>query len=114
MLNAKESGSIGEGKAVKYLERNGYRILSQNYRFRRFGEIDIIAEKDDVIIFIEVKTRSNLSFGTPNESINRSKINKIRKTANFFLMNEGLFDKPLRFDVIEVFSNDVNHIHNAF
>ena len=79
------------------------------------GEIDIIAKKDNVIIFIEVKARESVKFGHPREAVNFYKQQKIRKVATSYLKFKGLYDKVnVRFDVIDVVGTSLTHIENAF
>jgi len=79
----KKTGKIGEDLAAEYLKLNDYRILARNFH-SKFGEIDIIAEKDSTIYFFEVKTRTENSFTQPEESITQRKITRIIKTAQIF------------------------------
>ena len=96
-----ELGRSGEAAAAKLLKKNGYKILNKNYR-TKLGEIDIIAKDRDTVCFIEVKTRSNDSFGLPQESVSRFKQRQIAKAALSFLKEKNLFDKKARFDVVSV------------
>lgn len=113
----KNLGNAGENFAANYLESHGYKIIAKNFRVRS-AEIDIIAEIDDVIVFVEVKTRSNIKHGLPVEAVNFRKQQKIIEAAGVFLQDEKYFDKACRFDVIEIYSDGVNfsarHIQNAF
>ncbi len=114
----------GEKAAAEYLLEKGYDIKRRNYRFGKFGEIDIIAEISGVTCFIEVKSRSSARFGTPSQSIDKKKIMKIRRLASIYLSENGLIDCPIRFDAVEVeFSlyggdslkiKSINMIENAF
>ena len=80
-------GAKGEEKACKYLKMKGYQIMEKNYRCK-LGEIDIIAkDKNKEIVFIEVKTRSNLKYGNPAEAVNSGKQIHIKKVASYFLLN---------------------------
>lgn len=112
-------GNYGEYLSENYLKENKYIILSKNFRCRN-GEIDIICLKDDILCFIEVKSRFNNLFGTPLEAITCYKKNKIIKVANYFIYSNNFFDYYVRFDVIEVFFNTqntswtLNHIKDAF
>ncbi|MEG0770424.1 MAG: YraN family protein [Clostridia bacterium] len=119
MINIKKSrGNKGENEALEYLKKDGYKILEKNYTALKMGEIDIIAEKDGYIIFVEVKTRSENSIASPQEFVTPSKQQKIIKSATFYLMNNKTDLQP-RFDIIEVFIEftkieRINHIENAF
>ncbi len=113
----KNLGNAGENLAAIFLENHGYKILEKNYRIRS-AEIDIIAEKDGVIIFVEVKTRSNIRKGTPAEAVNFRKQKKIIEAASVFLQDENYCECACRFDVIEIISAGkffkINQIENAF
>ena len=108
----KFKGNKGENLAVKFLQEKGYKILTRNFR-SHFGEIDIIAEKDGITIFVEVKFREGNSYGKPNEAVSNQKIKKIIKTANFWIAKIGE-EIPCRFDVITISSDKIKHIENAF
>jgi len=116
----KITGKFGEAAAEKYLKKNKYKILETNYNIRG-GEIDIIAEKNGYVVFVEVKTRSDARFGTGAEAVTYNKIQRITKAAQFYLMYKPETDA--RFDVIEVFAEvrgekiklaGITHIENAF
>ena len=77
-------GVWGEIFAARYLRDNGYDILSSNY-VCRFGELDLVAVKDETVCFVEVKTRTTLSYGHPFESINAQKLSKMQKAAFYYL-----------------------------
>lgn len=119
MYNKQVLGSIGEKAAIEYLEGRGYTIVEKNFRCK-LGEIDIIAADNDVIAFIEVKTRSSDIFGTPGEAVNFYKQRKIVQTALAFIKQKKLYDWMSRFDVVEVIADDydniidINLIKNAF
>lgn len=109
-----ELGELGEKLAKKFLEERDYKIICQNFQSRQ-GEIDIIAkDKEETIVFVEVKTRTSLEFGNPSEAVNSEKINHILKTAKYFLHINKISNSNIRFDVIEVFIYKgryrVNHI----
>lgn len=114
------NGKLGEDYSCKYLEENGYSILKRNFH-SRYGEIDIIAKKDDVIAFIEVKTRKANSLVLAEEAVNLSKQKKIILTAEYYL--ESLDNEVIpRFDVITIETSDskefnvenINHYKGAF
>ncbi len=101
MLNPKKSlGDFGENLTVKYLKKNGYKIVSQNFH-SRYGEIDIIAVKNDILAFVEVKARAQNSLFKPREAVDYYKQNKIIKTAQLFMMAYNSNIQP-RFDVAEI------------
>ena len=110
-------GAMGEILAARFLREKGYTICSSNFRCR-LGEIDIIAENNDEILFIEVKTRSTNSFAKPQEYVDIHKQRRILVTAGIYLKYNGYGLQP-RFDVAEVYvDNDgkmnLNYIKNAF
>ena len=105
-------GFRGESRAVKYLKSGGYKILHRNFRCH-FGEVDIIAEREDVLAFIEVKTRTNDNFGAPNEAVTKQRQQRYKNCARFYFVNREI-DCTVRFDIIEVTPDGVNHIENAF
>ncbi|NKF06029.1 YraN family protein [Clostridium gasigenes] len=115
----KDIGNYGEDLAFEFLKRNGYFILSRNFR-NRCGEIDIICKKYDLIIFVEIKSRYNYNYGSPIEAITYSKQKQIIKLCKFYIYINKLINYNFRFDVIEVFFNkdnnlySINHITDAF
>ena len=110
-------GKLGEKIACKYLISKKYNIICTNFR-TRFGEIDIIAEKNQEIVFIEVKTRLSKKFGYPAEAVNLKKQNHIIKTSNYYIKINSLLDCKMRYDIIEVCIRNkiayVKHIENVF
>lgn len=106
-ISKRELGLIGENYAVNYLRELNFIILERNFRFSRFGEIDIIASENEYICFIEVKTRTSNLFGMPAESVNINKQKKIKMLAQIYLKGKELFNKNVRFDVVEVFIEHV-------
>lgn len=106
-------GKKGEIKAVLFLKKDGYKILETNFK-NKIGEIDIIAEKDGVIVFIEVKNRSTYRFGRPIEAVDFRKQSKIKKVAEIYLMIKNKYYNDVRFDVVEVSNDNLEHIENAF
>jgi len=115
-MNKRRLGIIGEKIAQSYLIKKGYEILETNF-YTRKGEIDIITKKENCIIFIEVKTRTNLKFGTPAMAINSIKKKHIKFAAKIFLHINKLNGYAVRFDVVEVLIIDgkceINHIRGA-
>ncbi|MBQ8228850.1 MAG: YraN family protein [Clostridia bacterium] len=113
-----KSGVWGELYAARYLRDNGYKIIAGNYR-RRVGEIDIIAQKDNTVCFVEVKTRGEDPMFAPSEAVDALKQEKIRATAGLF-MNKFGGENNVRFDVVEVILDknfnklSLNHIKDAF
>ena len=117
-MNKSEFGKKGEELAAKFLKEQGFVIRVQNFRWAR-GEIDIIAQKDDVLVFIEVKTsRFPSKFDAPETWVNPRKQKQIGKTALKYLQENKIENLDCRFDVISViyaFGNwYIKHIENAF
>lgn len=118
-MNQGEFGRWGEEKAVSYLVRKNYHILARNYRCN-CGEIDIIAQYENTICFVEVKTRSSVRFGLPNEAVTLEKQRKLTRTALTYLTEFQTIDKALRMDIIEILYDNkkkryyLRHIENAF
>ena len=94
-------GNAGEKIACDFLQHAGYKIITQKYRAKT-GEIDIIASKGGVTVFVEVKTRRSLLFGTPAQAVSKNKQDKIINTAWCFLQQTGKTNSQFRFDIIEV------------
>lgn len=116
MDKRKDTGNLGEDFATIYLEEQGYKIVERNFSCK-LGEIDIIAQDKDEIVFIEVKTRKILSYGNPGDSVNEPKRKHIYKSAEYYLLINDRLDDFTRIDVIEVYLSDVgykiNHIKKA-
>jgi len=115
MSNTRQVGADGEDRACIYLEHEGYNVITRNFRIRE-AEIDIIAVKENTLVFIEVKKRKNNCFGEPCESVTRAKQRKILAAAEVFLVSEGdtYCGHEIRFDVIGLIGTDVTHIMGAF
>ncbi len=116
-MNKRSIGTLGEDMAVSYLQNAGYAILDRNYHIRN-AEIDIIAEIDGYIVFVEVKMRNSLKHGMPSEAVTLLKQKSIGNAALTYLQKIGKLDYAVRFDVVEILkTNDgfnINHIKNAF
>ena len=106
-------GRVGEKKAVDFLKKKGYKILETNYK-THIGEIDIIAQDEDVTVFIEVKTRSGGEYGSPSQAVNSKKQEKYFKVATEYLLRNDKTDVPCRFDVVEIENGEINLIFDAF
>ena len=116
---SREEGQWGEALAADYLRGHGYQLLAHGYRCR-FGEIDLIARsREGILCFVEVKTRTNLTMGLPREYVTASKQSKLKKTALFYLADNGL-DCFCRFDVAEVYAENgrenarIEYLEDAF
>jgi len=101
---------------VDYLIQNGYRILDRNVHAHRYGELDILATKDGILVVIEVKYRSSGRYGDPLEAVNHNKQRRISKSALYFMAKHGYsMDVQVRFDVIAIYGDgSIRHIENAF
>jgi len=110
-------GQWGEETACNYLIKKGYKIVTRNYR-SNFGEIDIIAEKKGGIIFVEVKARKTLMFGTPAAAVTKAKQIKIHRTAFQYLQTSTKRYRQFWFDVVEIYvdagKTTINHIQHCF
>jgi putative endonuclease len=109
-MNKRVIGSKAEDKAVLFLENLGYKIIKRNF-FTRYGEIDIIAQEDNTFVFVEVKYRKSLAFGSPLEAISSYKIKSICKAARIYLSS---LETSARFDIISIIDSKLEHIKNAF
>ncbi len=113
----RDKGTIGEDFAVDYLEKLGYFIVKRNFTFGKLGEIDIIAEINKVLVFVEVRSKFYYDTPDPINSIGFGKRTKLRKAAEGYLFINKIQDKEMRFDVIILdFSQkptQVTHIENA-
>lgn len=108
-----EIGKLGEDLAVKYLEKNGYKVIERNFECRQ-GEIDIISIYKDELIFIEVKTRTNTKYGKPVDAVDLKKQKHLIKAVEYYLYSRHLENEFVRIDVIEIYlyqnQYNVNHI----
>ncbi len=115
MSKNKELGLEGEQMATDYLLKKEWVILERNYRFSRY-EIDLIASKNDLIIFVEVKARSNTSFGLPEHFVDEKKAENIIIAANHYISEQN-WDGNIRFDIIAIIKKErmeLEHIEDAF
>jgi len=115
-----KKGKLGEQIARDYLIKKGYRIIRQNFQ-TRFGELDIVAGKDNLLIFIEVKLKVEADFGRPEEMITQKKLRQVKNTAEIFLMQEKTYlsnFKQYRIDAICIILNqdmtvkEIRHYEN--
>lgn len=105
-------GKNGEKRARKYLKRSGWKIVEKNFK-SPFGEVDIIAKKGDILAFIEVKTRLTDTFGAPSEAVTPARQRRYIQAAKFYFAGREI-DCTVRFDIIEIFQDKLNHLENAF
>lgn len=111
-------GRLGESAAAEALRRAGMRVLERRCRTRA-GEIDLIAEDGEILVFVEVKTRAGVGYGTPAAAVTRAKQQTMARVALIYLSRRKWLERRCRFDVVEVFARGgqverVNHIRDAF
>jgi len=111
-----ELGKLGEDLAVDYLKKNGYTILDTNWTFQK-AEIDIIAQIENTLAIVEVKTRSSLEFGLPQDFVKPKKIQLLVKAVDAYINTKNL-DLDVRFDIIAIYKEDksfaIKHLIDAF
>ena len=116
MAQHNELGKKGEQLAVDFLLSNGYTIIERNYRFEK-AEVDIIAQKEDVLAIVEVKTRSTADFGNPQDFVKPKQIKNLIKAVDEYV-TENQLDVEVRFDIIAIVKNgktyEIEHIQDAF
>ena len=114
-MNRRQIGAKQETAAVRYLSEQGYSILERNYR-NHYGEIDIIANKDHVLVFVEVKYRSTDVYGDPLEAVDTYKQRRICRAALYYYSRQrNRREMPCRFDVIAIYGDGtIRHIEDAF
>lgn len=113
-INTRETGIQYEQAAAVFLQSGGYNIIKQNY-YCRYGEIDIIAEENGYIVFIEVKYRKNTTSGSPEEAVNGKKRQRIRQAAlDFLIKNYRTEEIPCRFDIVAITGSQIHLIKDAF
>ena len=116
MADHNELGKQGEALAVEFLQQKGYEILETNWTFQK-AEIDIIAQKDSVLAIVEVKTRSSIDFGLPQDFVTPKKIQLLVKAVNEYVLAKDL-EVEVRFDIIAIHKDgteyNLEHIEEAF
>ena len=115
--NKRKWGSGEEDLAVEFLAARGIKILERNFRFER-GEIDIIAEEGDELLFIEVKARRSRVFGLPEDAVTEKKQEQIFSVAEGYLFKNNIENRPCRFDIVAIeYCNgiaEIRHLRDAF
>ncbi len=116
MAQHNELGKFGEELAVEFLQKNGYIILETNWTFQK-AEIDIIAQKENILAVVEVKTRSSIEFGLPQDFVKPKKIQLLVKAVNEYVISNDL-DSNIRFDIIAIYKEEnkykIEHLEDAF
>ncbi len=116
MAQHNDTGKVGEAHAMRYLQNKGFQILETNYRAKH-AEIDLIAQGDKLLIFVEVKTRTNVRYGNPETFVDQAKARLVMKAAEHYIFaTDWQFD--VRFDILAVtiYGDDVQvtHLEDAF
>jgi putative endonuclease len=106
-------GDEGEALAARFLEAQGFRVVARNHRTRR-GEVDLIAERGELLVFAEVRTRSSEAFGAPEETVDARKQARVVAAARDYLARRQGPERALRFDVLAVVGAEVRHLPGAF
>ena len=116
MAEHNELGKWGEAEAVAFLKQNGYQILETNWTFQK-AEIDIIALKENVLAIVEVKTRSSIDFGLPQDFVKPAKIQLLVKAVNEYVITNDI-EATVRFDIVAIHKQGdlatIEHIEDAF
>ena len=110
------TGQRGEELAARFLQKKKYRIIGRNIRLKT-GEIDIIAQDQGTLVFVEVKTRTSNAFGSPLDAVDRRKMGQISRAAQEYILRHNIHDQAMRFDVIGITLTpqpSIDHIENAF
>ena len=116
MAQHNDTGKQGEEEAARFLREKGYEILTTNYRYQH-AEIDIVAQNGKLLLFVEVKTRTNVSFGNPEEFVNYTKAKLVMKAAEQYIFAHN-WQHDVRFDILAVIINGneirIKHVEDAF
>jgi putative endonuclease len=113
-LNKKQMGDIAEQKACDFLEAKGLKLITRNYRCL-YGEIDLIMQDGEDIVFVEVRSRTYSDYGFAEETVDHHKQKKLLKTASYFLQQKNWLDTvDCRFDVIGFLNSNIQWIKDAF
>ena len=111
-----ELGKLGEDLAVDFLLKNGYEILETNYVFQK-AEIDVIAKKENILAIVEVKTRTSIEFGLPQDAVKPKKIQLLVKAVNEYVVSNNL-EVNVRFDIVAIHKDhgvfQIEHLEDAF
>lgn len=104
-MKRRETGILGESLARNYLEKRGYCVLENNYRCHE-GEIDIVARHQDYLVFVEVRTKKSLKFGSPEESITQAKMKRLKACALYYQQTHYNLPESWRIDVVVIELNN--------
>lgn len=100
-MTRKDTGNLGEKLAIDFLKKRGFRIIETNYRCR-YGEIDIVTRKKDYLVFVEVRTRTNRKFGTPEDSVSTAKKTRMRRAAEHYCQSHEKLPENWRIDLLAI------------
>lgn len=112
-MSTVDSGRRAEDRAAAFLEERGFRILERNYRCR-LGELDIIAEDGDCLVFVEVRSRASSDFGDALEMVGKAKRRQVARVAQHFLHQRQPAHRDIRFDVVGITGSRIEHVVDAF
>ncbi|MES2797188.1 MAG: YraN family protein [Bacteroidota bacterium] len=116
MATHNETGKKGEELAANYLAEHGFEIIEKNFRWKRY-EIDLIVKKEPFLVFVEVKTKTNISYGMPEDDVTPQKASQVMAAAEEYIYATG-WKKEIRFDIISIIMKgqqvNIEHIVDAF
>ena len=113
IYNKRKRGAAKEETACIFLKNKGYEIIERNYSYKH-GEIDIIARKEDILVFVEVKYRSSIMYGMPYEAVDYKKQQRIINASKYYMLTHGISDTIIRYDVISILQDEITHYKDAF
>lgn len=114
-MNNHQYGNQGEALAKDYIEKQGFTVIEQNFRYGRYGEIDIIGIKSNLLVFFEVKSRHTSAYGNPSYAITHKKKNALRAVATYFLLQNPQYNSihyTIRFDCITILGQTIEWIQD--
>lgn len=112
-MNNRFGGVKGEMLAIKFLQEHGYKLIDRNVKMAH-GELDLVALDGETVVFIEVKSRENLRFGTPIEAVTPAKVRNMLSAAKQYIAHKHLYERNIRFDVVTVLRGKVELVKDAF
>ena len=116
-MNNRQKGAVGEQTALEYLEKKGYELIEKNWHYSKAAEIDLIMKKGDTLVFVEVKSRSNLNFGHPFEAITQTKMQNIKLAVQGYInAHTDLKFKKIRIDGVALIKEPftIEHLENIY
>lgn len=120
-MDRKKLGRFGEKVAVLYLKEKGFRVIERNFRTKRWGELDVVTIYGDILVFVEVKTRTSKRYGEPYEALNFYKKRSLRRAARYYKLARPETPERLRFDLVSVLVDpftkklkSLEHFENIF